>query len=273
MFEKPGLFLILQTLILVPGLRFCMAMYVSRRTLLSNVVRVGATAGMVSAPLLRTPPSYATETIGKDPSCTESTCLGVWDGLLADCPHSPGLGAGCTSSQDDTPGIFSVPWDYSEENNLDWKGQMQQLKTALQITSSKAGDEITFEYENGRYLRVLFVDGKSGEQSVGEFYFTPDDTTVQFRVGSLKLTGGALASKRNIDRCETIRKALRYQKLPVLRNRMRSLFFIESDFDTFGPGSAALGPPAEMRTGELDGRQDVDPRKKLDLLQNFPVSK
>ena len=40
------------------------------------------------------------------------------DGLLADCPHSENnnsllfngsSGAGCTSSQDDTPGIFAEP--------------------------------------------------------------------------------------------------------------------------------------------------------------------
>jgi len=47
--------------------------------------------------------------------------------------------------------------------------------------------------------------------------------------------------------------------------------FGESDqFDTFGPGSAALGPPAEIKTGELEGRQDVDPRLKIDLVQQFP---
>lgn len=62
-------------------------------------------------------PASASETIGKDPNCNDSTCLGVWDGLLADCPHTSnfmggstgGGGAGCTSSQDDTPGIFSEP--------------------------------------------------------------------------------------------------------------------------------------------------------------------
>ena len=61
--------------------------------------------------------AYAAETIGKDPNCIDKSCLGVWDGLLADCPHngsggSSGLlktGAGCTSSQDDTPGLFSEP--------------------------------------------------------------------------------------------------------------------------------------------------------------------
>lgn len=30
--------------------------------------------------------SQAAETVGKGPQWTDSTCLGVWDGLLADCP-------------------------------------------------------------------------------------------------------------------------------------------------------------------------------------------
>ena len=53
----------------------------------------------------------AVETVGKDPDCNERMCLGVWGGMLADCPHGGGFlqGAGCTSSQDDTPGIFSEP--------------------------------------------------------------------------------------------------------------------------------------------------------------------
>jgi len=60
----------------------------------------------------------AAETIGKDENCNDSLCVGVWDGLLADCPHNndgPGNmfmiqgGAGCVCSQDDTPGVFSEP--------------------------------------------------------------------------------------------------------------------------------------------------------------------
>jgi len=57
-------------------------------------------------------PATAAETIGKDPNCADASCAGVWDGLLADCPHGGlgmNLGAGCVSSQDDTPGIFAEP--------------------------------------------------------------------------------------------------------------------------------------------------------------------
>lgn len=221
--------------------------------------------------------SHASETVGKDPECNDRSCLGVWDGLLADCPHTGSLlkgGAGCASSQDDTPGIFAEPWDYSESNSLDWEDQARVLVPAIQLVSSRRGDKADVLFQKDRYLRVLFTDGKTGAKSIGEFYFTPNDSTVQFRVGALDSDSNILSkSLSNQERCELIRKELRYLKLPVLRNRKRTLLFVESDLDTFGPGSAALGPPAEMTTGELEGRQDVDPKLKIDLLQNFPTAK
>mmetsp|Transcript_3134 Transcript_3134/g.8488 ORF Transcript_3134/g.8488 Transcript_3134/m.8488 type:complete len:328 (-) Transcript_3134:1581-2564(-) len=234
----------------------------------------------------------AAETVGKDPDCDDLTCLGVWDGLLADCPHDnsvigkfvpsmPGGGAGCTSSQDDTPGIFSEPWDYSESpinNELDYSDQMRLLRPTLIRVLARRGDKCEILIEKERYLRALITDGTSSERSVAEFYFTPNDTTVQFRIGSImtdKVNGKTLlrgSSLRNIERGEIIRKELRYLKLPVLRNRKRSLFFVESDFDQFGPGSASLGPPAQMKSGEISGRlsDNVDPRLKIDAVQQFP---
>ena len=165
-----------------------------------------------------------------------------------------------------------LSWDYSEapNNSLDWKDQMDLLIPAIEFVSSRRGDTVEIQRQEGRYLRVKFIDKASGEPSIGEFYFTPDDTTVQYRVGSVG--GSNLASLRNMERCELIRKQLRYLKIPVLRNRSRSLFFGESELDTFGPGSAMLGPPAEMTSGELEGRgsDNVDPKLKIDLVQKFP---
>lgn len=150
---------------------------------------------------------------------------------------------------------------------------MRLLVPTIQLVCSRRGDQAQILKEQDRYLRVLFTDGKSGEKSIGEFYFTPDDTTVQFRVGSLSSGSVPFSSSlRNIERCEMVRKELRFLKVPVLRNRKRSLFFVESDLDTFGPGSASLGPPAEMRTGEIEGRHDVDPKLKIDLLEQFPFA-
>lgn len=234
----------------------------------------------------------AAETVGKDSDCDDLTCLGVWDGLLADCPHDnasigrfipglPGGGAGCTSSQDDTPGIFSEPWDYSESpinNALEYSDQMRLLRPAVERVAAKRGDECEILIQNDRYLRALITDRTSSEKSIAEFYFTQNDTTVQFRIGSIvknKVKGKTLlrgSSVRNIERGEMIRKELRYLKLPVLQNRKRSLFFVESDLDQFGPGSASLGPPAEMKAAEISGRlsDNVDPRLKIDTVQQFP---
>ena len=249
--------------------------------------------------------AHAAETIGKDESCNDPSCLGVWDGLLADCPHDKNKlmkgGAGCVSSQDDTPGIFAEPWDYSEivpsgMGEDAFNGQMDKLILALQTTSKQNEDDVKIVYQEGRYLRALFTDG-SGEQSIGEFYFTPNDTTVQFRLASSTPATSSFSiggrSLSNMDRSERIRKAMRYLKVPVLRNRKRTFFFAESDaLDSFGPGSAALGPPEEMSPEELvldgamrygfkaagggggrtrRGSDEVDPKMRIDWTESFPL--
>ena len=155
---------------------------------------------------------------------------------------------------------------------------MKLLVPSIQIVVSKRGDTVQIIEQEGRYLRVQFMDGKTRETSIGEFYFTPNDTTVQFRIGSTGTNINPVSSYRNIERAEMIRKQMRYLKLPVLRNRQRSFLFLESDqLDRFGPGSAALGPPAEMTTGELEGggrlSDTVDPNLKIDFLQQaFPLN-
>jgi hypothetical protein len=242
--------------------------------------------------------------------------------MLADCPHDGGGwamggggvggGAGCVSSQDDTPGIFAEPWDYSDDDvpitssfsddvklSSSYVSRMDRLMLALDATSRDRGDEVAVILREGRYLRCLVTDGNTGEKSVCEFYFTPNDTTVQFRLGATTpasysspassiassfgriLTGGSMS---NNERGERVRKALRYGKVPVLRNRKRALFFVESDaFDGFGPGSAMLGPPEEMSPGEMEsygggggirrtrrGSDDVDSKTRIDWVESFP---
>jgi uncharacterized protein (DUF1499 family) len=235
--------------------------------------------------------AVAVETIGKDPNCNTANCLGIWDGLLANCDHSSnsrrttmlmiGGSAGCVSSQDDTPGTFAEPWDYSEdtsirsvmstttgsstENNDPYDSTivqsiMERIVQAIQKVSNRRGDTVEIIFQQQRYLHVLWTDHNSHEISDGEFYITPHDTTIQFRISTTQNTTSPRRSSliqpslRNIDRAELIRKELQWLKLPILRNRQRAFFFIESDqFDTFGPQSAALGPPEEMSINTING--------------------
>lgn len=73
---------------------------------------IETTASAIAATLLPRV-ANAADTIGKDATCNDRNCIGVWDGLLADCPHGSMTnfkgGAGCASSQDDTPGVFAEP--------------------------------------------------------------------------------------------------------------------------------------------------------------------
>ena len=156
---------------------------------------------------------------------------------------------------------------------MDWEFQQKRLLSAIESASLRRNEHVRIVFQQGRYTRVLFEDAKTAEQSIGEFYFTPNDTTVQFRIASSPSprNGPSMLSLRSMDRSDLIRRELGYLKLPVLRNRRRALFFVESDLDSFGPGSASLGAPAEMKTGELEGiDRDVDPKINIDLVQQFP---
>ena len=270
----------------------------SRRKILSSALAIAAATQIPpgSTHMHVATIANAAETIGKDPDCNDASCLGVWDGMMADCPHTSNKlkGAGCVSSQDDSPGVFAEPWDYSDAyyDEDSYTKQIDLLILALQASSKQHGDEVEVVLQSGRYLRVAIKDGSTGESSTGEFYFTPNDTTVQFRIGSTAATVGSLVTRSlsNMERSERIRKTLRYTKIPVLRNRKRTFLFVESDgFDGFGPGySEALGPPAELTPGKRgeerggDRRRvgetrrlsdDVDPRLKIDFVETFPIRK
>lgn len=104
---------------------------------------------------------------------------------------------------------------------------------------------------------------------------------MQFRLGSTAATttmssilGRSLSNK---ERSEHIRKTLGYTKIPVLRNRKRALFFVESDaLGGFGPG-ANFGPPEEMSPGEMynertgRGQDDVGPKLRIDWSESLSL--
>jgi hypothetical protein len=90
------------------------AVAIFRSTSSSTFLVLGPVVPGVVGGVVRPQVSFAAETVGKDPDCNDASCLGVWDGLLADCPHYDKIAmysgsAGCASSQDDTPGVFAEP--------------------------------------------------------------------------------------------------------------------------------------------------------------------
>mmetsp|Transcript_26246 Transcript_26246/g.47950 ORF Transcript_26246/g.47950 Transcript_26246/m.47950 type:complete len:314 (-) Transcript_26246:74-1015(-) len=204
--------------IVVPGLTF--ASPVSRRGLVlvgtgisgTAVVRVGAAEAQ---PLARPPSGLCTDCLGVDN-----------DGLLAPCRTRQGQVA-CVSSQDDRPEFFEPPWLHTERD-------FPMAMTSLREQVKRAGGVEVKVSEDGRYLRAEFiVDTLFGRDADDvEWYFTPDDTAVQFR-GERR--SGQRDFGYNRDRIEKIRIALGWEILPVVRNRQRILGFLESPFDNFGP--------------------------------------
>lgn len=86
------------------------------------------------------------------------------------------------------------------------------------------------------YLRVEFTDIFAHTDDA-EFYFTPGDVLVQFRSAR---RGSSLDWNVNKDRMESLRKALHFTKVPILRNRRRAFLFFESPLDSFGPTTSKV---------------------------------
>jgi uncharacterized protein (DUF1499 family) len=147
------------------------------------------------------------------------------NGLFALCPESK-LISSCVSSQDDRPTYFLPPWCY-DSSTYDAKKQL--IEKIMKIDGSVIRNIPTMNSD--RYISVEFQTN-GDEIDDAEFYFTPNDNTVQFR--SLR-RGNRLDFGANRNRIEALRQSLGFESVPVLRNRRRVLVFLESPFDTFGP--------------------------------------
>ncbi|GMI11055.1 hypothetical protein TrVE_jg3317 [Triparma verrucosa] len=172
------------------------------------------------------------------------TCLGVIDGLLADCTTK----SSCTSSQDDRPGVFSPPWQIEG-----YAGDPMD-KLLVAVEQRKDFKKVLTYDRDLQYLRVEFNDFPAGVSDV-EFLKTKNDDTIQFRAESRTLS--PTKEKKRIDE---LRLSLGYTEIPVLRNRRRALIVVESEFDTFGP-SSTRDPTIEEERGGYNYR-DMDPMTK-----------
>ncbi|CAM9655331.1 unnamed protein product [Ectocarpus sp. 12 AP-2014] len=184
------------------------------------VTRTEALSGFFQAVLLST-------AVLTNPPDSSSDGLGVVDDLLADCPSTPT----CVSSQDDRPYPFMEPWSYDGP----FERAMSRLRNYLEFNGAKV------IASSPRYLRVEFEARNAIPASVddAEFYFTPGDALVQFRCARRNGPTDFGANRRRMD---GIRQALKFESIPVLRNRKRALFFGESPIDSFGPSFGMADP-------------------------------
>ena len=143
-------------------------------------------------------------------------------GLLRPCAGS------CISSQDDRPKFFIPPLCYDGDADFMFKRLVDYVLRKIPDAKIVSSD--------GRYLHALLVDG-GGQQFADEieFYLTPGDNTIQFRlehIGQRADFGGV-----NRKRIEDLVKGLGLDYVPVLRNRQQAWwsFGLDTPFDDFGP--------------------------------------
>eukprot|EP00850_Spirogloea_muscicola_P012699 SM000083S22746 [mRNA] locus=s83:186109:190246:- [translate_table: standard] len=113
-------------------------------------------------------------------------------------------------------------------------GELPEARAALAAALRAAGGAV--REEGDRYVYATFGDSGGGAAVDDvEFLFSDPsaDATVNLRASSRG--PGRSDGGRNARRLEELRAALGWEQVPVLRNRTRRLFFIESPWDTFGP--------------------------------------
>ena len=112
-----------------------------------------------------------------------------------------------------------------------------------------------------RYIRAEVIDKSNTYEDDLEFYFTPNDSTIQYR--SLRRKGYDILGLENKNRIEKMRLALRFLNIPILRNRRRVLFFVESPLDSFGPPTIMFDKLLDNVSGEMEFKNgvigDLDP--------------
>ena len=174
----------------------------------------------------------------------EASALGVKDGLLEVCVDSPAHLPICTSSQDDRPQFFLSPWMYDE---ADYTLIKKRLVNFMK-NSDVCGKNSALIVDADRYLRYSIIDSSNMNIIDDlEFYFTPNDNTIQFRSGRRSLNEKQKEKLSiitdfgtNYQRIEKIRIGLSLESVPVLRNRKQLFLFGDSPFDSFGPPTIML---------------------------------
>jgi len=185
---------------------------------------------------------------------------GLQDGLFNDCRNI----AACTSSQDDRPSTFLEPWSYD--------GSYEKAKKKLLGGLLNLEPNAYIQFNDYRYIRAdIPVNGQSPDVvDVLEFFFTPNDNTIQFRAERQGVISDFGKNRRRIN---LLRIKCEFEFVPVLRNRKRAFGFGESPLDSFGPSSndysqvereidplsPVLQPPSKQERAILEGSKVSKP--------------
>lgn len=154
----------------------------------------------------------------KEGTC--STCIGAVDETLGSCNAT----TNCVSSFDDRPNFFVAPWEFP--------GGLTTAVNNLQEALLRSGASI--KEKSDRYIYAVFT-GEDGVSDDVEFLFSDPTLDATVNVRSASRATDYKDSGRNGKRLEALRMELGWEQVPILRNRQRRLFFIESPWDTFGP--------------------------------------
>lgn len=213
----------------------------AQKAILSRTAAVMLSAVVVPA-LARGAEVAAPDTIGIDDK-----------GQFGLCPDNAML-TSCVSSQDDKPAVFLAPWCYDGSYSFAKDLLLSQI---LSIPGATVKRNPTME-DNDRLVAVEFRDpANNAFIDDAEFYFTPNDNTIQFR--SIR-RGNQFDFGANRKRIEQLRIALRFESVPVLRSRKLSLWFGESAFDSFGPSTNTIDDITDLMNVNLTRLFDNDSR-------------
>lgn len=168
-------------------------------------------------------------------------------GLFELCPAT--LLPSCTSSQDDRPAYFLPPWSYDGSYSNIKRRIMDYIEKGFPANGRLVSN-------SDRYLRYEFRDSQTSTIDDMELYFTPEDSTVQFR--SCR-RGASIVSDFGVNgnRVEKIRIGLGLESIPILRNRRRKFIFGESPFDEFGPPTILYESAVDSISSDMATKRGV----------------
>lgn len=161
--------------------------------------------------------------------------------LCSDC--TCGSERQCASSFDDRPAVFIEPLDYANAASSRAEAMSQLIDAIRELDGKLHVVDATSGSVKAEFITPLYSD-------IAEFFLENEAYDTVCNLRSIADTASVLPDLgRNRRRLRQLKTMLRWEYVPVLRNRTRLLGIAESPFDSFGPP-----PPVDA----LDPRRSDD---------------